>query len=207
VISVDLYRHRADRQESVIGTVEDNPPRSPPFDPHTAFVNGPVVCLAEQDQVLRGRLASLGPVLDVVGLQVPSSVTSGKPAGSVSADQGPPQWLRYPPGLAPDVQDIPFGVIRDGHMRCITGQASTRFRGNPISRTPFRKAFLRTVRQDVRINVNRDLIGSPGPGFPRILCKHEPVGCYICLLSMWKNGQSSEFQIPHKCYPRSEVIR
>jgi len=82
VISVDRYRHRADRQESAIGTVEDNPPRSPPFDPHTAFVNRPVVCPTEQDHVLRGRLASLGPVLDVVGLQVPSPVTSGKtPAG------------------------------------------------------------------------------------------------------------------------------
>ena len=53
--------------------MEDEPSRRLAFDPDPTLVCRPVVVVADHYEILRIRLASFGPVLDVVGLQVTGS--------------------------------------------------------------------------------------------------------------------------------------
>ena len=61
--------------------------------------------------------------------------------------------------------------MRNGNMRCITSQPSTRFRGNPLPVVQFRAAFVGLIGQNVRIYVNHDLIGLPSLHFAQPLAQ------------------------------------
>ena len=89
--SLDGRPDGTDRQEASICPPEDEPLGNPAFDLEPAFVHRPMMDLAEQHQIVRARLASFGPVLDVVGLQVTGSRAARELAGSIPADQGPPE--------------------------------------------------------------------------------------------------------------------
>jgi hypothetical protein len=108
--------HGRDGQDAAICPTEDEPLRNSASDPKPTFVDGPVVCPAQKQQVVRVRLATFGPMFDVVGLQVTGSRAAGKLAGSVPAEQGPPERCRYLPGLAADMQEIALRILHHRHM-------------------------------------------------------------------------------------------
>jgi len=56
------------------------------------------------------------------------------------------------------MQDVALDVLTYSHMRRIAGQALTRFRGNPFTIPQLGAAFKRLVGQNVRVDVNHDLI-------------------------------------------------
>ncbi len=112
--SIDGRPEGTRRQEAAICPSKDEPLGNPAFDQEPAFVDGPVVSPAKEQQIIRICLPSFGPVLDMVGLQVTGSRASWKLAGSIPADQRPPERRRNLPCLAADMQELnhSLGLVR-----------------------------------------------------------------------------------------------
>ncbi len=78
-LCVDRNGRRASGQKAAVGPVEDEPLRSPAFDPDAAFVDRPVVCSTLCSTRFSGVVSPpLAQVLDVVGLQVTGPRATGR---------------------------------------------------------------------------------------------------------------------------------
>ena len=70
-------------------------------DGHPALMDGGVMPLAQQDQIIQIGDAAISPGHTMVGLQMPGLVAAGKPAHRVADHQRPPQRPGHqPPGAA-----------------------------------------------------------------------------------------------------------
>lgn len=76
-----------------------------------AVVDEAVVEGAEQQQVGEVGRATVGPVLDVVCVQVAGAVAAGEPAVAIAELQRASQLGRYLAGSSPDVGRVAAGVV------------------------------------------------------------------------------------------------
>src|SRR4051812_27633315 len=103
-----------------------------PLHREPALVHQAVMPPAELDEVLRGGLPSLGPVLDVVILDPAAVRTTWEPAAAVAFIQGAPHTSRDRSALA---SDAPRPIQTVGHRdpRGIAGEPPCRLRGDRCS--------------------------------------------------------------------------
>src|SRR6056297_2736255 len=85
---------------------------------------------AEQNEIGHLRLAAVGPVNDVMSVDVLVGRTAGKAAAFVATLQGAPNRRRDAAGLAADVQCRAVVVLVPMNDTAIASEPSGRFRGN-----------------------------------------------------------------------------
>jgi hypothetical protein len=88
-------------------------------------VDDAVVFAAEQDEVVEGGFAAVGPVDDVVGVAHDWwSGAAGEGAVMVAGHEGSPQGWGDESGGASDVEDLAIGAEADGDEVGVAGQAA-----------------------------------------------------------------------------------
>ncbi len=70
---------------------------------------------AERHEVGRFRFASIGPMLDVVGVDVAGIRAAGKAATLVAGVENSAKWRRYGARLAPHIERLAVIVLDDGN--------------------------------------------------------------------------------------------
>src|SRR5690606_6075562 len=81
------------------------------FDFEPTFMHQCVVCAAEKHQVGKARLATVGPVLDVVRIDKACPSAAWESTAFVPRPQGPADRRRHGPRLASDAQGLTAGVL------------------------------------------------------------------------------------------------
>jgi hypothetical protein len=125
-------------------------------------VHEAVVARAEQDEVVELRLASAGPMTDVMGVQEPFVLAAGVATAPVARLQRPPHRRRDRARLSAD-RDRHAVALDDLDERGVAGQALRRLRGE-------RRAVLEHVGALGRLDVDDDLValaGRPGVSVAR----------------------------------------
>jgi len=83
-----------------------------------------MVMAAEQDQVIRARLPAIGPMPDVVRVDVAMLGAARKAAAAITLIEKAAQWRRDRARLAPDVERLTVGVFVDFVAARIAGQSA-----------------------------------------------------------------------------------
>ena len=99
--------------------------------PAVGLVDDVVVVVAQQAQVVQVGGASVGPVVDVVGVAVAgSSSAAGEPAAFVPQDHRSAQGAGGGVGDPAEVEGFTSGAQNGGDDRRVAGQAAGRGRGD-----------------------------------------------------------------------------
>ena len=121
--------------DASVGTVEDGFSVHP-FQAPVVFVEEPVVVPAQQDQIVQVGGPTVGPMFDVVAVDVADPSTSGELTATVPGPELTTQPAGNGPGPAADAEDLTVVVDRGLHDR-ITRQPACRLIGEDRSRFQF----------------------------------------------------------------------
>jgi hypothetical protein len=89
-----------------------------------AFMHQPMVMSAEQHQVIRARLSTIGPVADVMRIDMVMLGAARKPAAAITMIEEAADGRRDGAGLAPDVQRFAVGVFVEFYRARIAGETA-----------------------------------------------------------------------------------
>ena len=97
------------------------------LDHHAAFVHRAVMRAAQRDEIAEPGLAALGPVMDVMAVDVFLVSAAREDAALVAGFQRATQSRRDSPRLAADVERLTFAIFKDLDDTCVAREAAHRF--------------------------------------------------------------------------------
>ena len=112
---------------------------------------------AERDEIRELRLASVGPVLHVMAIDVALERAAGETAALVPGIQRPADRGRDGSSLAADVERLALLVFQDPDHAGVASEPSSRLRGNRRAMFELAAAGV-AVLQRLGIHVHHDLL-------------------------------------------------
>ena len=124
-----------------------------------------MVVRAQLHEFIEGRAATIGPVFDVMAVQVAGRTAAGKAAALVARGQCAFQCRRDGAGLAADVERLSFGVFNDAYDARVAGQTADGVRCKVWTVVQMAVTIAVKVDQRFRGNVHLHLrVGGAGDG-------------------------------------------
>ena len=123
-----FFAHLRDRAAGRVGEFRDALVAH--LDAVAAFVHQAVVMATEQDEVVHFRFSAVGPVLDMVGVNVLVGSAAGETAAVIAALQGAAYGGRNRAAAPADVQSVAIFILVPVYDAAVASQAARRFRGD-----------------------------------------------------------------------------
>ncbi len=127
------------------------------LDPQAPFMHRAVMEAAQRDEVGQLRRTTLGPMLDVVAVDVALVGAAREHTATIARAQSATQRRRDAAGLACHVERLALRILEDAHDAAVTGEAPGRLHGQCRTVLQLATAGLTGV-QRLEVDVHDDLV-------------------------------------------------
>ena len=144
------------------------------LDAVAAFVDQAVVMATEEDEIVHFRFSTIGPMLDMVGVNVLVGSAAGKTAAVIAALQSTAYGGRNRAASPANVQSVAIFILVPVYDAAVASQAARRFRGDLCAGIQPAFGAFAVLAQGIEIGVHVSRITLKAPPMFGLMAPPEP---------------------------------